>query len=220
MPKKPDSSQTINKIVNINPLNPQPDIIEKAGQVIKNGGIVLFPTRYLYGLGADAFNADAVNRVFEIKKRPYHKPLLILIHRQESLELLVRAVPASALRIIKRFWPGDVTIVFEAKATLPANLTAGTGKIGIRLPQHQVAAALTRAVQGPITATSANLAGRGGCSRVSDLDPLIAEKLDLIIDAGPLEGGIGSTVIDVTIAPPLILREGAVSARDIFEILD
>ncbi|MFH1992535.1 MAG: L-threonylcarbamoyladenylate synthase [Pseudomonadota bacterium] len=220
MHKKHNSSQSINKIIKINSLNPQPDIINKAGRVIKSGGIVLFPTRYLYGLGADAFNTDAVDRVFTIKQRPYHKPVSILIHRQKALDLLVRDVPATALRIIERFWPGDITIVFRAKETLPANLTAGTGKIGVRLPQHPVAAALTHAVQGPITATSANLTGRGGCARISDLDPLVADKLDLILDAGLLEGGIGSTVIDVTTDPPVVLREGAIPSSDIWAVLD
>ncbi|MBW1754251.1 MAG: Sua5/YciO/YrdC/YwlC family protein, partial [Deltaproteobacteria bacterium] len=105
-------------------------------------------------------------------------------------------------------------------ATLPSKLTAGTGKIGVRLPQHPVAVALTNAVQAPITATSANLTGRGGCSRISDLDPLLADKLDLMLDAGQLEGGTGSTVIDVTLDVPKILREGAISSTDIFAVLD
>ncbi len=210
----------MSKIIEVNPFNPQPDLISKAARVINNGGIVSFPTRYLYGLGANALNADAVDRVFAIKQRPYNKPLSVLISRQEDLALLVHNVPQAALRIMERFWPGDITIVFEANATLPPNLTAGTGKIGVRLPQHPVAVALTNAVQTPITATSANLTGRGGCSRVSDLDLLVADKLDLILDAGPLEGGTGTTVIDVTIDVPKILREGAVPAKDIFEILD
>lgn len=208
------------KIIKVSPSNPQADIISEAARAIENGGVISFPTKYLYGLGADALNPDAVDRIFEIKQRSYDKPLLILVNQQKDLDLLVHAVPAIALQIIKRFWPGEVTIVFEAKKTLPLNLTAGTGKIGVRLPQHPVAVALTNAVRVPITATSANLTGRGGCSRVSDLDPLITNKLDLILDAGQLEGGTGSTVIDVTFDMPKILREGAVPAKDIFAILD
>ncbi len=211
---------TMPKILSLNPLNPRPDLISEAARVINNGGIVSFPTRYLYGLGADALNSEAVDRVFAIKQRPYSKPLSVLINHQNDLSLLARNVPQSALRIMEGFWPGDITIVFEANATLPPNLTTGTGKIGVRLPQHPVAVALTNAVQAPITATSANLTGCHGCSLVSDLDSLIADKLDLILDAGPLEGGIGTTVIDVTVDVPKILREGAVPAKDIFEILD
>lgn len=210
----------MSKIVSLNPLNPRPDLISEAARIINNGGIVSFPTRYLYGLGADALNSEAVDRVFAIKQRPSNKPLSVLINHLNDLSLLARNVPQAAVSIMEGFWPGDITIVFEAHASLLLNLTAGTGKIGVRLPQHPVAVALTNAVQGPITATSANLTGRGGCSRASDLDPLITDKLDLILDAGQLEGGTGSTVIDVTLDVPKILREGAVPAKDIFALLD
>ena len=208
------------KIISLNPSTPQPDVISQAANIIKRGGIVSFPTRYLYGLGTNALNLEAVDRVFAIKQRPSNKPLSVLINHQNDLSLLVRNMPQAALSIMERFWPGDITIVFEANAALPLNLTAGTGKIGVRLPQYPVAVALTNAVKGPITATSANLTGRGGCSRVSDLDPLVANKLDLILDVGQLEGGTGSTVIDVTFDVPKILREGAIPAKDIFAILD
>jgi L-threonylcarbamoyladenylate synthase len=207
------------KIISVNHLNPPPDLINKAARTIKDGKIVMFPTRYLYGLGADAFNAEAIDRVYSVKQRPLNKPLSILIPRQDNLERLVRNIPKAAFRIMESFWPGDITIVFEADDTLPPNLTANTGKIGLRLSQHPVAVALTHAVQGPITATSANLTGSGGCSRVSDLAPAITDKLDLVLDAGPLVGGTGSSVIDVTVDPPKILREGAISAADIFNVL-
>jgi len=208
--------QTSLKILQVDPLNPRHDLIMEAVLVIRNGGVISFPTRHLYGLGADAFNTDAVDRVFKIKRRPDNKPLLVLIDKQYDLTRLVRSVPYAATLIMERFWPGAVTIVFEAKDTLPANLTAGTQRIGVRMPEHPVALALTNAVQEPITATSANITGDSGCSLVSNLDPLITDKLDLILDVGALEGGIGSTVVDVTAGSPKILREGAVSAKDIF----
>lgn len=204
------------KILQVDPLNLRHDLINEAAIVIINGGVVSFPTRHLYGLGADAFNTDAVNRVFEIKRRPEDKPLLVLIDKRYDLTRLVRNIPDAATRIMERFWPGAVTIVFKAGDTLPANLTAGTDRIGVRMPEHPVALALTKAVQGPITATSANITSYSGCSRVSDMDPLITDKLDLIIDAGALKGGAGSTVVDVTEGSPKILRQGAVSKKDIF----
>lgn len=209
----------MSKVISLNPVTPQPHLIDRAVGVIKNGGVVSFPTKYLYGLGADALNAGAVDRIYETKQRSYSKPILILIHRLKDLELLVRRVPENALRIMDHFWPGEITIVLEAKDTLPPNLTAGTGKIGVRLPQHPVAVALTSALQGPVTATSANLAGHDGCSSAADLDPLIIDKIDLVLDAGPLKGGSGSTIVDVTRDPPAILREGAVPSKDIFKIL-
>ncbi|MBW1963550.1 MAG: L-threonylcarbamoyladenylate synthase, partial [Deltaproteobacteria bacterium] len=122
----------------------------------------------------------------------------------------------AATRIMERFWPGAVTIVFKAKHILPINLTAGTERIGVRMPEHPVALALTTAAQGPITATSANITGNSGCSLASEMDPLITDKLDLIIDVGALKGGMGSTVVDVTGDSPKILRQGAVSEKDIF----
>lgn len=219
MNKKPKSSKRTFKTIEVNPTDPQPELITKAARAIKKGGVLAFPTRYLYGLGADALNPAAVDRVFEIKRRPVDKPLLILVRRQEELLQLVRSVPQTALRVMNRFWPGDVTIVLEAGKNLPKNLTGDSGKIGIRLPQHPVAVALVEAVGGPITATSANLAGESGCSRIADLAPAIAEKLDLILDAGPLKGGIGSTVLDLTAQRPVILREGAVAAKEIFAVL-
>jgi L-threonylcarbamoyladenylate synthase len=218
--KKLKNLRTTDKIIKIDHANPQPDLISEAALIIKSGGVISFPTRYLYGLGADAFNADAVDRIFKIKQRPYNKPLLVLVDKQKDLPRLVRNVPSVATHIMERFWPGEVTIVFEAKDSLPENLTGGTDRIGVRMPEHPVALALTNSVKGPITATSANITGQDGCSRVQDLDPLIADKLDLILDAGPLKGGIGSTVIDVTVYPPKILREGAVSSKVIFAALD
>lgn len=207
------------KTIKVHPQNPQPDFINQAARIIKNGGIAAFPTRYLYGLGADALNPDAVDRIYAIKKRSHRKPISVLIQRQEDLFGLVKNITASALQITNHFWPGDITIILEALDTLPQNLTAGSGKIGIRLPQHPVAVALVKAVQNPITATSANLADQKGCYRIDDLDPLIAERVDIILDAGPLKGGVGSTVVDVTVDPPVILREGAVAAKDIFDLL-
>lgn len=204
------------KIFRVDPLHPTHDLINEAALVIKNGGVIAFPTQHLYGLGADAFNADAVSRVFEIKRRPDDKPLLVLIDKHYDLTLLVQQIPNAATRIIERFWPGAVTIVFKAKHILPINLTAGTEKIGVRIPEHPVALALTAAVKGPITATSANIAGNSGCSLVSEMDPLITDKLDLIVDVGALKGGMGSTVVDVTGDSPKILRQGAVSEKDIF----
>ncbi len=207
------------KIIQVDPLYPSHDKILEAYRIVKNGGVIMFPTQHLYGLGAEALNIKAVDKVFEIKQRPYNKPLLVLIHEQEDLAKLAQQIPSTAIRIMECFWPGALTIVFKAKKVLPANLTAGTDRIGVRMPQHPVALAVAKALKSPITATSANISGNSGCSQVSDMDPLIADKLDLILDAGPLKGGIGSTVVDVTYDFPKILREGAIPAKDIFAVL-
>jgi L-threonylcarbamoyladenylate synthase len=177
--------------------------------------VIAFPTGSLYGLGADALNVGAVERVYTIKRRPPDKPLLILIPDRSVVFDLAAEVPPAAKRLMDRFWPGRVTIVFKALPVLPANLTAGSGKIGIRLPGHPVAKALATAFGRPITGTSANPSGHKGCHRIAELDPKLIEQLDLVLDAGPLKEGIGSTVVDITGAEPIVIREGLVSKQAI-----
>lgn len=181
--------------------------------------MVVFPTTCLYGLGADALNAHAVSKIFSMKGRSEAKPILVLISGIDMLELLVSRVPQTARRIMDAFWPGGVTLVLDAAPGLPANLTAGAGKIGVRAPAHPVAAAIVRAVGIPITGTSANISGAGGCARISELSPLLTDCVDMILDAGPLKGGVGSTVVDVSSGKPLVLREGLVPAEEIFAVL-
>ena len=195
-------------------------MIIEAVRIIKQGGIVSFPTRCLYGLGANPFDTKAVNRIFEIKQRSFEKPILVLVRNQNDLADLVKFIPPVAVRMMKSIWPGRISLVFEARDTLPPNLTANTGKIGIRMPEHRVAAALVEAFAGPITGTSANLSGDIGANQSPDLNSQIADSLDLMLDAGRLKGGIGSTVVDVTTDPPRILREGEVSAAEIFEVIE
>ena len=208
------------KTIKIDPNKPEPDLIRKAASVIRGGGIIVFPARGLYGLAADAFNTEAVDRVFEIKKRAGEKPLPVLVDSYLMMSCLVKNITPIAQKIMERFWPGGVTIIFEANDNLPVNLTASTGKIGIRKPGHPVALALVKAVGVPITGTSANLSGNLGCFCLSDIDPIIAEKVDLIIDAGVLKGGVGSTVVDATGRLPVILREGEISKKEILSALN
>jgi len=199
----------------IDPQHPHADLIDAAVRLLENGGVIAFPTGFLYGLGADALNTDAVERVFTIKRRPLDKPLLILVPDRAVVFDLAAEVTPAAKRLMDRFWPGRVTIVFKALSGLPANLTAGSGKIGIRLPGHPVAKALVAAFGRPITGTSANPSGHKGCHRIAELDPKLIEQLALVLDAGPLKEGIGSTVVDITGAEPIVIREGVVSKQAI-----
>jgi L-threonylcarbamoyladenylate synthase len=206
-------------IKKIHPKEPEPEIVEEAAGIIKRGGVVVFPTRCLYGLGADAMNPNAVERIIEIKQRPQDNPILVLIHSKKQLEMLVEEIPPNADAIMEGFWPGKVTLVFEARDILPGLLTAQTGKIGVRLPGHPVAAAILQQIKGPVTGTSANVSGRPGCNSLKDMDPQIIGQVDLVLDAGTLQGGVGSTVVDVTVEPPPILREGQVTASQIMSSL-
>jgi L-threonylcarbamoyladenylate synthase len=199
----------------VNPRSPEPEAIGRAEAVIRAGGVVCFPTRCLYGLGAGALDAAAVERVYEIKQRPADMPLLVLISRSAQLAELAARVPPMAKMLIERFWPGRLTLVLEAQPLIPARLTAGTGKIGIRLAAHPVARALVEAFAGPITGTSANLSGESGCRQIAALDPRIARQVDLILDGGALKGGVGSTVVDVTGENPVVIREGDISRPEI-----
>ena len=203
----------------INSQKPEPEIIAEAAAIIKQGGVVVFPTRCLYGLGADALDPHAVEKIIKIKQRPADNPILVLIHCRRQLDSLVANITPKAVAIMDTFWPGRVTLVFEAGDTLSNRLTAHTGKIGVRLAGHPVASALIKQVGSPVTGTSANLSGRPGCHQIQYLDPAIAKRVDLVLDAGMLEGGVGSTVVDVTSDRPQILREGQVTAEQILRIL-
>ena len=203
----------------INSEKPEADIIKAAADIVRQGGVVAFPTRCLYGLGADAFDTNAVDRVARIKLRPSDNPILVLIDSRQRLTDLVTHVPPAAVVLMQAFWPGRLTLVFEAQATLPHPLTAGSAKIGVRIPAHTVAAALVKQVGSPVTGTSANISGHPGCHRVSDLDPRMSAQVDMILDGGTLESGVGSTVIDITQDPPRIFREGQVAAKEIWDCL-
>ena len=203
----------------INSRKPEPEIIAEAAAIIKQGGVVVFPTRCLYGLGADALDPHAVEKIIKIKQRPADNPILVLIDCRRQLDSLVVNISPVAMAIMDTFWPGRVTLVFEAGDTLSNRLTAHTGKIGVRLAGHPVASALIKQVGSPVTGTSANLSGKPGCRQIQYLDPPIAKRVDLVLDAGMLEGGVGSTVVDVTEDRPQILREGQVTAEQILRIL-
>ena len=199
----------------VDPVFPDPELIRVAVEMLRHSGVVVFPTSGLYGLGADAFDGEALARVYAIKGRPAHKPILVLISDPHALEGLVGAVPRYARALMQHLWPGGITIILEAVAGVSEVLTAGTGKIGVRLPAHPVARALVAQFGGVITATSANLSGQPPVAGVDQLDRAVKEGVDLIVDAGRLAGGPGSTVVDATCWPFKIIREGAVSRQAI-----
>ncbi|MEX1300488.1 MAG: L-threonylcarbamoyladenylate synthase [Desulfotignum sp.] len=199
------------RVIRVHPDHPAPDAIHRAAEAVKNKGVVIFPTQCLYGLAADAGDPAALNKIFRIKKRPETNPILVLIHSQTDLENLVSHIPDAAQKLMQAFWPGSLTLVFEARPDVSDLLTAGTGKIGIRVPAHPVARALVKAAGRPVTGTSANLSGTPGCSCIQNIPHKLIQAVDLVLDAGPLQGGTGSTVVDITCELPRILRPGAIS---------
>ncbi len=191
--------------------------MKKAGDLIQGNGLVIFPTQGLYGLGANALAPQAIEKVFAVKQRPKSNPLLILIHQLQQLDTLTAHIPEQAKLLIRNFWPGALTLVFQAHKTLPKQLSGHTDKIGIRMPAHPVALALAKAANVPITGTSANISGAPPCPGIKNLSHELIQKADMILDAGPLAGGPGSTVVDVTCIPPKIIRQGSISATSIFQ---
>lgn len=206
-------------ILFIDPVNPEPEIIAKAGKILQKKGIVIFPAKCLYGVAANALNETAIKKVFQLKKRSLNNPILVLIPNRKMLSSLVTSIPGQADKLMDAFWPGNMTLIFKAKPHISRFLTAGTQKIGIRIPLHPVAKALVELLNFPITGTSANLSDQGGCSRIDQLPLGIIEQSDMILDAGALKGGRGSTIIDVTTSPAAIIREGEVTTEQIKDCL-
>ena len=218
MRKKQKSSKTIDNWVRIDPFDPDPAVLQTASRTLRQKGVLVFPTTGLYGLGADALNGEAVRRVFAIKRRPAHKPVLVLLSTLGDMDGLVQNVPDDARKLLG-LWPGGITLVFMAGKNVPTALTGGTGKIGVRLPAHPVARALTETFGGPITGTSANRSGFPAAASPAELDPELCREVDLVLDAGPLVGGPGSTIVDLTVRPVAILRQGAVPRQAIDRIV-
>jgi L-threonylcarbamoyladenylate synthase len=191
--------------------------LDRARQIILRGGIVAFPTESFYGLAVNSFDEADIRRLFKIKKRRDNTPVLVLIPSLEYLKDYVADVPDVALKLVKRFWPGGLTILFKAGSEISPLLTAGTGKIGARVSSNPVAAALCRAVGSPITGTSANISGKPGCVTAKEVYESLGKGVDLILDGGRTTGGKGSTILDVTVDPPEIIREGMISSEQIHE---
>lgn len=194
--------------------------LNKAASIIRSSGVVAYPTESFYGLGVSAWDEKAIQRLFAIKKREENQPILLLIPTKSLLNQYVIRVPDIASQIMEEFWPGGLTLVFEANPDLPQLLTSGTGKIGLRLSSHPVATALARAVGTPITGTSANISGQAACSSAEAVRHSLGQSVDFILDGGETGGGKGSTVMDITVDPPTILREGIITREQLVAYLE
>jgi L-threonylcarbamoyladenylate synthase len=183
------------------------------GEIIKQGGVIAFRTDTFYGLGADPFNAAAVERIRELKGREDDKPILLLISDVDQIERLLIERSPDFDSLAEKFWPGPLTIVGKATTDLPEGITAGTGTVGVRLPAVASVRDLMRQCGGTLTATSANPAGRDPARSADDVRHYFPEGIDLIIDGGQVSAIEPSTVVDATTSPPRIVREGAIPAK-------
>ncbi len=185
-------------------------VITESLKVIKNGGIIAYPTESFYALGIMANNETAVNKLFSLKKRPAEKPMPVIIGSDDILRTIIKYVPAVAETLMKKFWPGPLTIIFESNNTLPKIILGDRNSLAVRIPGESPALYLARAAKFPITATSANISERPPADDINKVLQYFNNKVDLIIDVGKTPGGKPSTIIDVTVMPPLILRQGSV----------
>jgi L-threonylcarbamoyladenylate synthase len=207
-------------LLKIDPRNPDAEKLVEAVRVLCEGGVVAFPTETFYGLGADARNETAVEKIFRIKGRNFRNPLSVIVANDRDVIPLVEEIPAAAKILMQTFWPGPLTLVFRASSSVLPRLTANTGKIGIRVSSHPLARLLAGGLGGPLTATSANLSGGPECSSADAVIRALGELSGSVIDGGEIPGGAGSTILDVTIFPPRILREGAISGDFILNALN
>ncbi len=197
--------------------NSENEIIRNAAAIISRGGVIAYPTETIYGLGADATNEQAIRKIFEIKGRNFSNPVSLIIGRREDVHPLVRAIPKTAQKLMDAFWPGPLTIVFEAAGCVSPLLTAKTGKIGIRLSGHDGARQIALAAGKPLTATSANLSGLPECATADEVIAQLGDRLDAVVDLGNTSGTAGSTIIDTTTEQPVILRAGVISREEILQ---
>lgn len=202
-------------IMKINEKRPNHIIISKATKLICNGEIIAFPTETVYGLGANALDPSAVSKIFEIKGRPPDNPLIIHIADMKTLRTLVNQIPPRANRIIKKFWPGPVTLVLKKSNIVPKITTGGLSTVAVRMPRNNVALALIRNSGLPIAAPSANISGRPSPTTATHVKDDLDGKIKLILDGGSTKIGIESTVIDMTQPTPMILRPGGISKESI-----
>ncbi|HYV06936.1 MAG TPA: L-threonylcarbamoyladenylate synthase [Blastocatellia bacterium] len=195
--------------------HPQPELIAKAASIIQAGGLVAFPTETVYGLGADAMNERAVQRIFEAKGRPADNPLIVHICDRAMLDLVAEDVSAKAEALIAAFWPGPLTLVLRRDPRVAESVSAGLATVAVRIPNTRIASELIRRAATPIAAPSANRSGRPSPTTAAHVATDLDGRIDMILDGGKTKIGIESTVLDMTSEPPVILRPGWVTREQL-----
>ncbi|MCJ7560174.1 L-threonylcarbamoyladenylate synthase [Candidatus Bathyarchaeota archaeon] len=206
-------------VLKVNSQEPDIDKVRVAADIIREGGLVAFPTETVYGLGADALNSKAVLALFEAKKRPLDNPPIIHVENVSDVYRLAKQVSPKAERLMREFWPGPLTLVFKRSETVPEVTVAGLDTIAIRMPQHKVALALIRESDRPIAAPSANLAGRPSPTSAKHVFDDLNGRIDAILDGGPTRIGVESTVLDLSVDPPQVLRPGGTTLETLRKVV-
>ena len=194
--------------------------LEGAVRLLREGGVAAIPTDTLYGLAADAFNSDAIERIFAIKERPEGMALPVLLADLEQLSIVAREAPEAARILAGAYWPGPLTLIVRKAEGLPMRLTAGNATVAVRVPAHPVPRELARRLGRPITGTSANISGALDPQSLDELRIQVGERVDCVVSAGPAPAGTASTIVDLTGDTPKVIREGAITFSEIAGILD
>lgn len=198
------------RVLVVNPNDPDPRLIHIAAEELRAGGLVAFPTETVYGLGANAFDAEAVRRIFRVKGRPASDPIIVHLYSLSQLETVAKQIPGLAWQLAQRFWPGPLTLVLKRHENIPAIVSAGRDSVAVRIPAHTVSQALLNAAGIPVAAPSANLFARPSPTTAQHVLEDLRGRIDIVVDGGPATIGIESTVIDATQTSPIVLRPGGI----------
>jgi L-threonylcarbamoyladenylate synthase len=203
------------RVIRVDPNQPEGAAIETAADVLRHGGLVAFPTETVYGLGANALDVDAVERIYSAKGRPSYNPLIVHVPDVSAARALVSAWPERASRVATAFWPGPVTMLLPKRALVPDIVTAGLDSVALRVPANPIALALLRAAAVPLAAPSANRSTELSPTMARHVERSLGDRVDLILDGGATHLGIESTVVDLRSEQAAILRPGVIGAREL-----
>ena len=203
----------------LDPDSPDPYVIRRAGEIIRAGGLVAFPTETVYGLGGDALNPEASEKIYAAKGRPSDNPLIVHIADMEHLVPIIRELPDKAVKLAEIWWPGPLTMIFNKTDLVPDETSGGLPTVAVRMPNHPAALALIRAAGGYIAAPSANTSGRPSPTTAQHVAEDLSGKIDMILDSGPVRIGLESTIVDFTEEVPVLLRPGYINIEMLRKIL-
>ena len=193
--------------------------LEEPAQIIKNGGIVVFPTETVYGIGANALNAEEVKKIYEIKKRPLSKPITLLVNSIDMIERVAKDITPFEYAIIKKFFPGPLTIILQKKDVVPDIVTSGGSTVGIRMPANEIALELINRAGVPLATPSANISDKPSKTNIKDVMSDFPEGVDCFIDGGKSKIGVASTIVQVIDGVPHILRQGTITEEQINKLI-
>lgn len=207
------------KIIRMEENNIDERLIREAGEILRGGGLVAFPTETVYGLGGDALNPCSSKRIYAAKGRPSDNPLIVHIADMDDLEAIVREIPESAVRLAERFWPGPLTMILNKSPGVPYETTGGLDTVAVRMPVNRIARELIRAAGGYVAAPSANRSGRPSPTVAKYVVEDLNGRIEMIIDGGNVEIGLESTIVDLTSGRPVVLRPGYITRQQLEEVL-